>query len=228
MLPYFHTSGHFLYAKSAHLYLQDMLKLENSMEKSVFEKFINGFFTIRRSNKFSCGTWSDMVIEQSLMKSMKTEGVVSRGRSTQASVLCKWIYGMHAMNNVCKGIEKLCNVRLDIVDQHVDARDSRIERDNEDVQKLIEWFTSHNPFPQMNQIMAIDSGIVDDDKINCHKAYEIGLIFMRSMIGEQFDNVKLKQSSSSFNGLQFYESSRYKSGCTFTFIIPTNLCNEKI
>lgn len=27
MLPYFHASGHFPYAKSAHLYLQDMLQL---------------------------------------------------------------------------------------------------------------------------------------------------------------------------------------------------------
>lgn len=32
MLPYFHASGHFLYAKSAHLYLQDMLDLEEKMD----------------------------------------------------------------------------------------------------------------------------------------------------------------------------------------------------
>lgn len=47
----------------------------------------------------------------------------------------------------------------------------------------------------MNQIRAIDSGIIGDDKINCHKAYEIGFISMKSMIGEQFDNVKLKRSN---------------------------------
>ena len=29
MLPYFHASGHSLYAKSAHLYLQDMHNLKN-------------------------------------------------------------------------------------------------------------------------------------------------------------------------------------------------------
>lgn len=65
MLSYFHSSGHLLYAKSAHMYnLQEMLKLQNVMEKSVFEKFTKGFFTIRRSDKLSCGTWSDMVIKQ--------------------------------------------------------------------------------------------------------------------------------------------------------------------
>jgi len=48
---------------------------------------------------------------------MKTEGGVARGRSMQESVLSKWIYGMHAMNGVCEGIEKLCNVSLDTTDQ---------------------------------------------------------------------------------------------------------------
>ena len=98
MLPYFHASGHFLYAKSAHLYLQHMIKLEGTMDAQTFENFKNGFFTVKRTEKFNSGTWTDMVIEQSLMKSMKTEGDVSRGRSTQESVLCKWVYAMYATN----------------------------------------------------------------------------------------------------------------------------------
>lgn len=53
----------------------------------------------------------------SLMKSMKTERGVSWRRNIQASVLCKWIYDMHATNNVFEGIEKLCNVRLNTVDR---------------------------------------------------------------------------------------------------------------
>lgn len=51
------------------------------------------------------------------MKSMKTERGVSRRRSIQASVLCKWVYDMHAISNVYEGIEKLCNVRQDTVDR---------------------------------------------------------------------------------------------------------------
>ena len=39
MLPYFHASGHFPYAKSAHLYLQDMLKLNASMKPYVYQRF---------------------------------------------------------------------------------------------------------------------------------------------------------------------------------------------
>lgn len=72
MIPFFHASGHFLYAKSCHLYLQDMFKLQSSMRRDEFEKFTNeGCFTMRRTDKFWTGVWSDMTIEQTLMRSMK-------------------------------------------------------------------------------------------------------------------------------------------------------------
>lgn len=37
MLPYFHASGHFPYAMSAHLYLQDMQQLQNSIDPEGYE-----------------------------------------------------------------------------------------------------------------------------------------------------------------------------------------------
>ncbi|KAL7294973.1 hypothetical protein TKK_0011684 [Trichogramma kaykai] len=39
MLPYFHASGHNLYAKSAHLYLQDMLSDDYKTNSGEFDKF---------------------------------------------------------------------------------------------------------------------------------------------------------------------------------------------
>ena len=53
MLPFFHAAGHFLYAKSAHLYFQDMLSLEERMDPIELYNFIaKGYFTIRRCDKF--------------------------------------------------------------------------------------------------------------------------------------------------------------------------------
>lgn len=173
ILPYFHAAGHFLYAKTAHLYLRDVLEIQNKMEKHALKKFIDGVFTIRRSNKFNCGTWNDMVIEQSLMTLMKSEGEVAHGRSTQERVMSKWVHGMHALNTISEDIETFCKVTLNIVDQHVDVRDSRIKRDNANVNKFIEWFTIHNPFPESNHIMSLTTGITGNDKINCYDAYNI-------------------------------------------------------
>ncbi|CAG4951420.1 unnamed protein product [Parnassius apollo] len=128
MLPYFHASGHFPYAKSTHLYLQDMKQLQNLMDPEVYKKFSGGFFTVRRSGKLSCGTSTDMVIEQSMMKAMKTDGGIARGRSTKESVISKWVYSMHAMNTVCDKLEDIANVRMDTTEQHVDASDLRVKK----------------------------------------------------------------------------------------------------
>ncbi|KAJ8884898.1 hypothetical protein PR048_011094 [Dryococelus australis] len=68
MLPYFHASGHFAYAKC----VQDMLNLKQTMHIEENEKFtIQGFFTIRLSTRFWCGTWMDMTTEKYLMKNSK-------------------------------------------------------------------------------------------------------------------------------------------------------------
>lgn len=48
MIPFFHASGQFLYAKSSHLYLQDMSKLniesETNMNSLEFNKFCDTGF----------------------------------------------------------------------------------------------------------------------------------------------------------------------------------------
>ncbi|GBO00184.1 hypothetical protein AVEN_172956-1 [Araneus ventricosus] len=165
MIPYFHTSGHFPYTKSTHLYLQNMLQLENLIDPSVFRRFIQGFLTVRRSAKFSCRTSTDMIIEQSLMKSMQRDGGISRGRSTQESVISKWVYSMHPMNTVYEGLEDVANVKMDTTDKHVDASDSRVKRDTEDIKKLLEWFLLPDPFPVVEKIISIASGVVGDEKI---------------------------------------------------------------
>jgi len=84
---------------------------------------------------------------------------------------------------------------LDIVDQHVVARDSHTNRDNADVKKLVEWFVSHNPFPTANKIMSLTTGIIANDEIHCHDAYNIGHISMKNMVGQTFDNLKFKRSN---------------------------------
>ncbi|KAJ8928317.1 hypothetical protein NQ314_019129 [Rhamnusium bicolor] len=160
MFPYFHASGHFPYDKSAHLYLQDMLQLENLLNPSVYQRFIERFFTVRRSDKLNSGSSTDTV------------------------------YGMHAMNTICEGLEDLADVRMDTTDQH--ASDSRVKKYAKDIKKLLEWFSSHDHFPEVKEIISIASGVVGDNKINYHKAREVGIASMSKMTGKTFNNIKLK------------------------------------
>ncbi|GBN07776.1 hypothetical protein AVEN_152514-1 [Araneus ventricosus] len=129
-----------------------------------------------------------MIIEQSLMKSMKTDG-----RSTQESVISKWVYSMHAMNIVCEGLEDLNNVKMDTTDQHVDASDLRAKRDTEDIKRLLESFLLRDHFAVVGKIISIASVVVVDETINCHNAREVGITSMTRMFGQTFNNIKLKR-----------------------------------
>src|ERR1043165_5576081 len=65
MLPFLAAAGHNNYTKCCRLYLEDAHNLCTCMAKD----FKDGFFTIIRNKKlFWSGTWSDMIIEQSLMR----------------------------------------------------------------------------------------------------------------------------------------------------------------
>ena len=78
MLPYFAASGHHLYSKATYLYLQSMQELSAIHPKGQ-EMFENGFHSIRRTDRFWAGLSTDLVIEQVLMRSMKTSGGLIRG-----------------------------------------------------------------------------------------------------------------------------------------------------
>jgi len=194
MLPYFHAAGHYNYAKSAHLYVQDMENLENTMDNVVFQKFTKNFFSIKRSNKYFSGTWSDMIIEQSLMKSSKSKGGFTRGRSTNESVLNKWVNGLLTASNISEGLEHFCGLYFHSGEQHVDASDARIKRDVEDVKKLLDWFNFHDPFPYAENIMSIATGVTGDEKINCHVAWSVGMAGMDKKIGSTFGDVKFQRT----------------------------------
>ena len=55
MIPFFHSAGHFAYAKSAQIYLQDVEDLASRMDQDEYKKFI--FFTCRRTEKFYGGVF---------------------------------------------------------------------------------------------------------------------------------------------------------------------------
>ena len=79
MLPYFAASGHYLYVKSAYLYLQSMNELNDTKPK-VYELFLKGYHVVRRSDEYWAGLSTDLVIEQELLRSLKSTGGMTRGR----------------------------------------------------------------------------------------------------------------------------------------------------
>lgn len=183
MIPYFYSSGHNLYAKCSHLYLQDMLKLKDTMMEAEYRKFIDGFFTIRRFDRRWSGIWTDMVIEQQLMRAIKITGGLIHGRGLTDSVISNWLLSMPTAVAISTELEKFTGLHFHYSEQHKDYRDSQHARDTQDGEKMEEWLKSHDPFPRHKAVYSIATGCAGklEGKINCHLAYNVGKESMRKM-----------------------------------------------
>lgn len=111
MIPYFHASGHFAYAKSSHLYLQQMRKLQSCMSEYEFDRITEqSFFTVRRTEKFWSGVWTDMLIEQSLMRLIKSRCGLTQGRGLSDAVVTPFLLTAPMLVDVCNEVEEFCNI----------------------------------------------------------------------------------------------------------------------
>ncbi|KAJ8049891.1 hypothetical protein HOLleu_02834 [Holothuria leucospilota] len=82
MDPYLEAYGHNHYVKSVQIHLQDMLELIET-NPDVYNRFSSGLFVIRRSDRFWAELPSDLVIEQALMRTIKTTGGATYSTSDQ-------------------------------------------------------------------------------------------------------------------------------------------------
>ena len=110
MLPYFAAAGHRLYAKSAYIYLQMMNELQNT-HPNIYKNFQNGLHCARRSNRFWAGLSTDLMIEQVLMRSVKTSGGLTRGKGLSETQRLVWLMSMPACAEVNDAMPTLTGVR---------------------------------------------------------------------------------------------------------------------
>ncbi|GBM73012.1 hypothetical protein AVEN_152316-1 [Araneus ventricosus] len=107
------------------------------------------------------------------MRSLKHTAGLSRGRGISESTLTKWILTMSIVTTISYQVKDFCGLSFIASEHHTDARNSRILRDNDDVQKLGSWFESRNPFPVSDFVMSIGTGILGDETVNCHRAFNV-------------------------------------------------------
>ena len=93
MINLFAATTHNNYAKTCRLYLQSVDKLEKD-HPQIFEQFSFGNHTVRRTDMIWSGLWTDLSIEQILMKSLKCRGGVI-GKAMTEIVLNVWTKAMH-------------------------------------------------------------------------------------------------------------------------------------
>ena len=197
MLNLFAATGHINYAKSSRHYLQLMMQLP-SEHPWLYQCFIEkGYHTIRRSSRFWAGLWTDLTIEQVMMKSIKSRGGLTSGKGLTETVCLQWVYSMHKCAAIHSSMTTLTGLNHHTSDQHVDLGTSRSNRDFHDLNGVQQWFDQHEPFDLTEErLRSLSSGLIaaDDDHINCEKVEEIGAKIQEKLDGLRIPDASIKRN----------------------------------
>ena len=93
MLPFLAASRHNNYTKSLWIYLKQKSSLKDDCPV-VYDHFQNGFHVVKRSVCFWGCLSTDLIIEQVLMRSMKTSVGLIRGRGMTENQRLTWAMAM--------------------------------------------------------------------------------------------------------------------------------------
>lgn len=182
MLPYFAATGHNLYLKSAYIYVTSMKELE-ATHPDVHEAFLSGHHVVRRTNEYWRGLSTDLTIEQTLMKSIKSTGGLTRGRGMDETQRALWVMSMP----VCAEMNEALTVLTDDIsstNDHKELGRNRCVRDNQDIHKVISYISDRNPFMGDEGLRNISTGQVADASVTAHMAKVVGDAIVTSIVQE--------------------------------------------
>lgn len=193
MLPYLAASGHRLYTKSAYVYLQMMTELPNT-HPDVYNKFQEGYHVVRRSDRYWAGLSTDLIIEQVLMRSIKTHGGLTRGKGMTETQRLLWVLSMPACANINDAMQKFSGVSYETSDQHKDISKVRQARDVKDTLDLISYLKERDPFKENTSLHNIANGMAAQDGVNVDQTKEIGDKILVSMAGKSVEEFTFRKA----------------------------------
>ena len=183
MLPYLVAAGHNLYVKCARLYLQEMASLPND-HPDVHEKFMSGYHSVRRSDRFWSGLSTDLIIEQVLMRSVKTSGGLTRGKGINEHRRLVWLLSMPICAETNRVMQSLSGVDFNSGEQNKDICKARMQRDLKDTVTVLTSLAERSPIAEDPSLRNIMTGVNADSNVNVDAAAEVGTKVLESMTGK--------------------------------------------
>jgi len=129
---------------------------------------------VRRSDRYWAGLSTDLLIEQVLMRSVKTTGGLTRGRGMSESQRSTWLLSTPICAEVNMALQDYTSVQYGTSDQHKEQRAARQARDTDDTHKLICYLSSKDPFGNDPTLHSIATGITAGDSVNADQAASVG------------------------------------------------------
>jgi 5'-3' exonuclease len=195
MLPYFAAAGHNLYAKSVYLYLSQMQDLDKT-HPEVYNHFMKGNHVLRRTDRYWSGLSTDLIIEQVLMRSVKSTGGLTRGRGMGEAQRAQWLLSMPALAEYNQAMQTFTDTGYQTSDQHVDISRSRLEKDNKDIGVLREFLKDRDPFVLHDKTLRnIETGMIADNDANADAAKSIGDKIIQSIAGQLASEISFKKKN---------------------------------
>lgn len=145
MIPYLAGAGHSLYTKSIYIYLQRIAELQ-AENPEAYQVFTDGLHVVRRSDRCWAGLSSDLVIEQVLMRSLKTSGGLTRGRGMGESQRTVWLLSSPVCADVNYAMQDFTSIKCTTSNQHKDLTKASKDRDSKDTENIISFFECRPPF----------------------------------------------------------------------------------
>jgi hypothetical protein len=149
----------------------------NSLETenpSVYQKFMNGFHVIRRSNQYWAGLSSDLVIEQTLMRSLKSTGGLTRGSGFNEHQRTLWTMPRPVTSAYNHAMQEFSHLVYTTSEQHKESTYARMNRDKADREMLIEKLADFSPFTGDATLRNIITGINANDDVNVDDLFAVG------------------------------------------------------
>ena len=146
-----------------------------SKHPRLYQKLVEGHHVSRRTGKFWAGLWPDLVIEQVLMRSLKSRGRLTRRKGMSPSVRALWVHSMHSCGSIHNAMTATTQHYHKTSEQHEELGKSRCQLDFDDLQKILEWLDFFKPFDgTRTALQSLSLGLVADESINCDNAEEVG------------------------------------------------------
>ena len=137
------ASGHNI--NTSQMNLQSMVRIE-SEHPVVYQKLVDGFHVVWRSERKWARLTTDLGLEQVLMKSMKMSGGLTRGWGMTEEKRLIWLLSMQVCAEMNSAMLGLTVVSYNTGEQNKEISESRKNLEMKDTQTLLNALAEQNPF----------------------------------------------------------------------------------
>ena len=180
MLPYLAASGHNHYTKCVWIYMQQMSKFEDE-HPTVYRHFIQGLHVVGRSNRLWAGLPTDLVIEQALMRTLKTTGGLTRERGMTEQQRLTWLMAMPACAEVNKIMQDVTGINYNTGEQNKDMSVTRQDRGWKDTNTVLRYLSDRNPSTSDIGLQNISTGVHAHSSIDVDQVKTVGKAILNDM-----------------------------------------------